>query len=486
MSESSNKEPETDAPTVNITEPKHSTSSREEKCQVSPQGTSDIQGKSEAGPGAEVLESVPVQEAVASGTTAATDEEEKGLVGIGARRKEKRPGQQGTHVEDGGALIKLAEFKKLYDSKGCCHCFIEELRTDEGCRLRRCKSCQMPRYCSRKCQSADWKKRHRLHCKEIIALKSSLHEQEHEEIVCNIEDVELHATERNSWPISGITSYNTMRVHDGKQVIQTQHGNHAMVAVYDTSTGIKETVICKKNIEWIANPIVLIHNTKAGTVHVVFSYLDAGVAKLEFWPFKSNIENRDPVYTYESHTSFLIGSCDSMLLLYHINSKVIEEFDASEFPIKRTGHIIPVLKTPIDSIVTKHGNKKLLFITHFLEDSEKCRKFCLRCLNYENGRDYWFMNQELNLSTISPNVICTNQNGRIFIVDSQQNKILVLKKNRGLQPLLSAPGFLSAIGWCYKSNRLLVLYEKFDGQFTTTAFSIGEHVYLISCDLFMQ
>ena len=182
MSESNNKETETDSSTANTTKLKHSISSSEEKCQVSPQETSDVQGKSEVGPGAEGLKSVPVPEGVASGTTATTDEEEKGFVGIGARRKEKRPNQQETQGKDVGALKQLQEFQKLYDSKGCCHCFKEKLETDEVSRLPRCKSCQMPRYCSRKCQSADWKKRHKLHCKEITAIKSSIREQEYKEI----------------------------------------------------------------------------------------------------------------------------------------------------------------------------------------------------------------------------------------------------------------------------------------------------------------
>ena len=166
----------------------------------------------------------------------------------------------------------------------------------------------------------------------------------------------------------------------------------------------------------------------------------------------------------------------NMLLHYDVINRVIEEFDVSEFPLKATGHIIPVLQIPFKAFVSKHGNKKLLFVLHHLDHSKKGEEFCLRCLNYENGQEFWSMNEKSRPSSISPHLICTNQNGLLFIADARENKVLVLKNNLELQPLISAPGSLGAMGWCYKSNRLLVLYRNIDRQFTTTAFSIGEHV----------
>ena len=99
-----------------------------------------------------------------------------------------------------------------------------------------------------------------------------------------------------------------MYVHDGKQLVATSHGNHVSVIAYDTYTGMEETVICTKSTERSSCGVTFICNTKSGTVYVAVSYPDAGVVKLEFWPYKSNIENRHPVYTCEHYTSFPIGS----------------------------------------------------------------------------------------------------------------------------------------------------------------------------------
>ena len=67
---------------------------------------------------------------------------------------------------------KLALMQCEYDPK-CCSCCKKP-----GKSLRSCAKCKTAKYCSKECQTQDWKEKHKLHCQEIRRLQGTIDRDE--------------------------------------------------------------------------------------------------------------------------------------------------------------------------------------------------------------------------------------------------------------------------------------------------------------------
>ena len=64
---------------------------------------------------------------------------------------------------------KLALLTAYHDPYHCSMCGIS---TPD--KMKFCSKCDLARYCSRKCQTEDWKKSHKVSCHEIVSLRHSI------------------------------------------------------------------------------------------------------------------------------------------------------------------------------------------------------------------------------------------------------------------------------------------------------------------------
>ena len=132
---------------------------------------------------------------------------------------------------------KLALLQSEYDPKSCSYC----MKPTKG--LKTCIGCRTAKYCSRECQSKDWLKKHKKHCKEMIRLKTQIDGTQPEGMsgkglraaVCD-----------NPWFLESRLNYSGLCLYQDKLILVGSGVNSlTIVCMCDSLTGKEEKVICR-------------------------------------------------------------------------------------------------------------------------------------------------------------------------------------------------------------------------------------------------
>ena len=148
---------------------------------------------------------------------------------------------------------------------------------------------------------------------------------------------------------------------------------------------------------------------------------------------------------------------DGKLLVANVLESIVEEFDVSVIPIRKTGVQIPTrnLARDIRNICAmKQNGENRLLLQHFINNLESA----IKCVDY-SGQQLWHIKkQPLGGILFQPWDACTDHNGHVFTADLQRNRVVVINEDVSLQVLTVASGMVLSIGWCDVTRRLYVAY----------------------------
>ena len=280
---------------------------------------------------------------------------------------------------------KLALIQCEYDPKCCSHCKKPASTALTG-ELKACSKCKTAKYCSRDCQASDWRSKHRAHCNEIIRLKTMI-EQDEANVSRPISpgDNYLHATmDGNPWLIDRNIEFYNMCIHEGKMFpmgfnIKTCN---RVVCMYNAATGVKEGVVCRLEAPETVVGLCVVEAGDSRYLVVTHAPEELKPWRMDFWAYP--LLAAEPAYTFrvKPFTLGAIHFSEGNLLVVHPLKQIVEEFNVSSFPVKRTGNKIPTGLIPWTNqirnmcVMKVKQQEKCLLLQYFTDDVESA----LRCV----------------------------------------------------------------------------------------------------------
>ena len=243
--------------------------------------------------------------------------------------------QQETLITEANLLTfsrqKLARIQCKYDPKKCSHCG-KAASVDE---LKQCSRCKTAKYCSQKCQTKDWKEKHKIHCREIKRLEELIERESVAKVPGDIKTMrKLVATPSgNPWFLKDYMVYGRMVVYQNKLVLCGTN-----IDVYDIDTHKKVGDSCLIRPEDIVQGLctVKIGNARYIAISTDNTFQFLRQHRFEIWSFPA----RGPFYTYTTNpnTFTVIHYHQGTLLVANELEKTIQEFDVTTTPFKFTGN----------------------------------------------------------------------------------------------------------------------------------------------------
>ena len=362
---------------------------------------------------------------------------------------------------------KLALLQSEYDPKSCNGC------GKSSTRLKQCVKCKVATYCSKECQTKDWKVKHRRHCKEIRRLQAILPAEsaddetsEDDEVVtpvvreiyakkcgksfrvgpskvlhprtCSLNDMLIFYCTR----LEGCLENNTISVYKSNG---TKIDSHRL----DTTEWINDLCICH-----IASSVFLAVSISVDDEIELDDYSD----RIDF--YKDALPSQGSLYSYtdDHYTINKLNFFDNKILVYRYDGHFIEEFDVSEFPIKPTGHRIPTGVHVLEMCAMFQKGQKTLVIQH--EDNTGWH--AMSCLDY-NGQKLWEIGgvhgETIPYQRFHPTYICTDEKEYIFAVDPAANRVCVINTDMDYkQTLLMMNPYVYCVSWDETRQRLYVVH----------------------------
>ena len=231
---------------------------------------------------------------------------------------------------------KLALMQCEYNDKCCNHC------GQSGGLLKTCSRCKTAKYCSQECQTDDWKKKHKIHCREIMRLRELIAKESKAKVPVEIKTVRRLAASPSgaSWFLKDYMIYGRMVVYQNKLVLcGTDTGTFSSVIdVYDTATHEKVGSSCFIRLGDIVSGLcsITMGNKPYIAISTENSFDLLKQHRFELWSFPS----RRPLYTYTTkpNTFTVIHSYEGTMLIANELEKTIHEFNVSSTPFKSTGN----------------------------------------------------------------------------------------------------------------------------------------------------
>ena len=239
----------------------------------------------------------------------------------------------------------LLGLKRSYDPNECSHC-----KTREG-ELRRCAKCHVAKYCSKECQSVDWKARHKKHCREITML---------EETICRESEADVKMEKKvisdglvfkagETRVLRSDMCHKKMCVLDRNTLILRSYfkpRNADILSFYDCTKGLEDRpVVMDQGAALILGQEAV---SVGGSMYVAVTlgYPPPPTSgkhwQINFYPHDSN--TLKPCYTYKPEAPVggvgALHFTDGKLLVATDPFPVVEEFNVSMLPIKPTGKVI--------------------------------------------------------------------------------------------------------------------------------------------------
>ena len=196
---------------------------------------------------------------------------------------------------------------------------------------------------------------------------------------------------------------------------------------------------------------------------------------IEFWKYPQI--SSEPFYTYRRPPQFSssITEMDGKLLVNNPVQSIIEEFDVSSIPIKKTGLEIPTYDMGYDIRAfcgMKHNGENRLLLQYFLSYTRNIES-AIKCIDYA-GQELWHIKkQPLGGIIFQPWDMCTDHRGHVFTLELKRNRVAVINPDQSLEVLTTAPGQVTAIGWCGTTRKLYIGYQNERGtQMMVSRFNI--------------
>ena len=268
---------------------------------------------------------------------------------------------------------KLAGLKLKYEPNQCSHC-----KTREG-ELRWCAKCHVARYCSKECQTIDWKAGHKQYCRETAMLKEMICIQSETDV--KIEKKKIIADRLvfkagETRVLHSDIGHTKMRVLDRNTIILRSYlkpKKDNIITLYDCIKGVEHQPVVMD-----MGPAVVVGqeavsvggSTYVATVTVCFSPPSKSVQLFQINFYPPDYNTLKPTYTYTVDTPLdgvgALHFTDGKLLVGMDPFPCIKEFDVSTFPIKPTGKMIQANEymLEIDTIRTlmQNGEKRILTV----------------------------------------------------------------------------------------------------------------------------
>ena len=383
--------------------------------------------------------------------------------------------EQVTHSHSEANLLtfsrqKLALIHCDYDPKFCNSC--GKQGTSQELALKNCSKCKVARYCSQQCQTKDWVKRHKTDCKEIKRLEAIM-----EQLQSTVTSPELPITKR----LKATLQRKPLRLQQHRKfpgVLEGMylHGDRLIfggyiphplieptryISIHNASTGISEGSYCEmsKDYQYMGKCVLNIEGTLYLALTVVYVPSYNGPSRFELWSYPK--PSRKPRYTItgEPETFGALHYFDGNLLIVNENKKIIEEYDVNSIPVKPTHLTIPTgLKDPahVQTFcgIVQDGDKLLV-----LQCADGKGDSAAKCINYE-GEIVWILGgltqPPLDGSPFTPHGPCTDNNGNIFMQDQENPRIVVARRDLGLQTLIALDWWSTGMAWCNNTDTLFV------------------------------
>ena len=362
---------------------------------------------------------------------------------------------------------KLALMQSEYDPKCCNHCGKPAIEALSG-NLMTCQNCKTAKYCSRDCQTEHWKQKHKIQCKEIVRLKATTEVEEANGVQLRVQGGgPVQATmDGRPWLIDRDIQYYNMCVHEGKlfPMAFNERTKERVISMYDASTGMNEGVVCRPS----GDVLVGVCAVNVGDLHylvVVHAPMAFQTWRMDFYSYPQL--KRDPVYTFKARpdTVGAIHFADGNLLVINPQKHLVEEFDVSSFPVRRTGLRIPSgLSTERHRIrnmcAMKQGGEKRLLLEYDANlDIGPGADSALRCVDYR-GQKLWEVKQQLlGGLRFHPEGVCTDNNGHVFTLNCRGNRVVVINPDRSIQVIITTPGIVTALARCNVTGKLYVAHR---------------------------
>ena len=366
---------------------------------------------------------------------------------------------------------KLALVQCEYDPKRCGFCEKIFPLTE----LRRCTKCKTAKYCSKECQTEDWERRHKKHCKEIRRLQKI------------VSSLKVSPSGDPHFLSRGV-DYGTMHTYEGKILLRGyEPGGYtgcSFVHVYHPTTLMNEETVCRHNIEVriLDYCMINVEDTDYLAASIASQPIQPHLCRLEFWPFTTPANKPAYIFLAPKKGEFYGPMCfsEGKLLIENGRRKTIEEIDMSCFPVKATQLSIPTgiyFPGSLCSMrVIRNDAERLIVMQYFRDAGWDVPK--VKCINFQ-GQELWQFGglgtPHLDNKLYKPYNICIDNNGNVYTAEYDTNRIVVIRKSSPTPEILfCAPDRVGCIDWCDQSQKLYVAYDIREGvQMAIQAYDIA-------------
>ena len=395
------------------------------------------------------------------------DEELLRIIEEQEREDARDPFMAASRARAGAAFVaswkqKIRRIECEYDPRCCSGCkkFLDK-------DLKTCSKCKFAKYCSRACQTADWKNKHKKHCNEVVELNERIQSIPPSNIEAEIFPKETRVIQRGkTWCFNKNVDYSEMVVHDEKVILIGQNMASEMFTL-----DMFNAITAEREISHALNPDRRVYGLCVaqldGKVCIAASFWSVmPQGYIYFWVYPNLAQ--EPCYTYTDNYGEIskIGFAQGRLFVQNMNK--IQEFDTSNKPIKPTGHEIatgqPIFPPAIDLRIAEGrelGNLRF-FLNYRTDEGD-----LLRCFNY-HGQLLWAIEpkpQPLGGQAFRCGVICTDKKGRLFEANPDTKTISLVMEDQSLQPIIKTVGRIDYMGCCDVTNQLYVINVKKDAEY---------------------
>ena len=228
--------------------------------------------------------------------------------------------------------------------------------------------------------------------------------------------------------------------------------------MYNAATGVKEGVVCRLGAPETVVGLCAVEAGESRYLVVAHAPEELKPWRMDFWAYP--LLAAEPAYTFRAKP-FTLGAIhfsEGNLLVVHPLKQIVEEFNVSSFPVKRTGNKIPTGLIPWTNqirnmrVMKVKQQEKCLLLQYFTNDVESA----LRCVDYR-GRQLWEVKrQKLGDIYFQPEDVCADEDGHVFTLDSRGNRVVVIKPDLSLQVLITTPGIVTSLARCDVTGKLYV------------------------------
>ena len=353
---------------------------------------------------------------------------------------------------------KLALLQCEYDPKRCGFCREDSSVT----KLKQCTKCKTAKYCSRECQSKDWKERHKKDCKEIRRLQENIRGTPAKHTFTAQLSDQPHFLKKSM-------DYSELHFHEGKLLLSGYQPNKLsgkFIDVYNPVTFEKENTVCRieENFAIGAFCSLTIENSLLLAVSIISVPINKYPSRIELWPFP--VSSRNPIYTFTIGSEMYGPMCyfEGRLLIWNEGRGTLDELDASSIPLRPTGLRVPtgILSSgSVQSMCLITNNSEKHIVLQYLKD-EGWEDSRIKCINFE-GQELWKVGgldaPRLDGIPFQPYGICVDEEGNLYSAEQESDRVVVIKKDLTIQTLFCAPSRVGCVGWCDETQELYVVYD---------------------------